>query len=131
MPVILHHAQRSGWSSIAVPAPDDRDMGALHRVRYLNLGVEDAGMPLPDWFFTLGVEAVFEHWATARCPENVLIHCESGAHRSPSLALAVLLVGGSAPDTARRFLTACRPSVGPRYFNNAVRWFERLSGQSR
>ena len=49
--------------------------------------VDDAGIHLPFRFFTLGVEAVAEHWAQGRTRERVLIHCESGAHRSPALAL--------------------------------------------
>jgi hypothetical protein len=33
-------------------------------VRYRNLGVEDSGDPLPDWFFTQGVELVVDHCVT-------------------------------------------------------------------
>lgn len=107
---------------------DDRDMWARHRVRYLNIGVEDAGAPLPEWFFTMGVEAVFEHWVAGRSQGSVLLHCESGVHRSPALALAVLLADGFVPHVARGYLSASRPSVGPRYFDDAVRWFEEFSG---
>ncbi len=33
-------------------------------VTYRNLGVEDSGDPLPDWFFTQGVELVVDHCVT-------------------------------------------------------------------
>jgi hypothetical protein len=100
---------------------DDKAVWARHReVAYINIGVEDAGTPLPDDFFTVGVELVFGHWA--RTQSSVLVHCESGAHRSPALALAVLLVDGFEPETAVRQLTAARPEIRDRYFADAARW---------
>lgn len=100
---------------------DDRDLWA-HRpeVEYVMLGVEDSGVPLPTEFFTTGVELVLEHRTVAQ--SSVLVHCESGAHRSPALALAVLLVDGVDLDVAVRQLTAARPAVRDRYFADAARW---------
>lgn len=100
---------------------DDRDLWAHRReVEYVMVGVEDSGAPLPNAFFTDGVELIFGHWAATQT--NVLVHCESGAHRSPALALAVLLVEGVELEVAVKQLKAARPGVGDRYFKDAVRW---------
>lgn len=101
---------------------DDRELWEGHRnVEYVSIGVEDAGDPLPNDFFTQGVERVFGHWV--RSWSGVLIHCESGSHRSPALALAVLLVDGLELDIAVRQLTTARPAVRDRYFADAARWY--------
>jgi len=36
-------------------------VGTRRRRTYRNLGVEDSGDPLPDWFFMQGVELVVDH----------------------------------------------------------------------
>lgn len=106
---------------------DDREVWAHRRgVEYVMLGVEDSGAPLPTEFFTAGVELVLEHWAVAQ--SSVLVHCESGAHRSPALALAVLLVDGVDLDAAVRQLTTARPTVRDRYFADAAQWYAVFSG---
>lgn len=98
----------------------------LHEVRYLNIGVEDSGDPLPDSFFTEGVDAVFEHWVSRS--GSVFLHCGSGAHRSPALALAVLLVDGKDADTAVGQLLSTRPVARKRYFGDALRWYAIFAG---
>lgn len=106
---------------------DDRDLWAHRReVEYVMLGVEDSGVPLPSEFFTAGVELVLEHRTVAQ--SNVLIHCESGAHRSPALALAVLLIDGVDLDVAVRQLTVARPAVRDRYFADAIGWYGSFAG---
>lgn len=105
---------------------DDSDVWMhLRQVEYVNIGVEDAGEPLPDQFFTEGVERVLGHWTRAR--SSVLIHCKSGAHRSPAIELAVLLVDGRALDVAVWELTSARASVHDRYFADAARWHATCS----
>jgi hypothetical protein len=39
-------------------------VGTRRRRHHRNLGVEDFGDPLPDWFFTQGVEPVVDHCVT-------------------------------------------------------------------
>lgn len=98
----------------------------IPHMRYVNIGVEDAGAPLPGEFFTEGVELVMTHWY--RTTSGVLLHCESGAHRSPALALAVLLVDGATVASATRRLATARPVVRDRYFLNAISWHATYTG---
>jgi protein-tyrosine phosphatase len=109
---------------------DDHALWAHHSgVRYVNTGVEDSGRPLRDSFFTEGVEAVLEH--RARHPEQgVLIHCQSGHHRSPALALAVMRFHYCSFDAAIAQLVTARPVVSDLYFPSATRWWQHYSGEA-
>jgi protein-tyrosine phosphatase len=82
---------------------------ADHEPEILWLAVEDDLLPKPAEFFFQGVGyslAVLER------PENkLLIHCASGIHRAPMLALALLRVLGYARHDAQRVIAARRPQA--------------------
>lgn len=100
---------------------DDENLWQRFGVRYLNIGVEDQGLPLPPVFFTEGTEAIFTHWAFD--DNSVFVHCEFGVARSPALVLAVLLVEGYSEDEATALIRAKRPAISPRYFEDALCWY--------
>lgn len=107
-------------------ADDSLLWAARRRMTYRNLGVEDSGRPLPDEFFTEGVELILEHLVAH--PGAVLVHCEFGSNRSPALAMAVLLADGLEPALATRLVLEARSAARDRYFADAIRWFEWFSG---
>ncbi|MHA3683077.1 hypothetical protein ACXR2W_02300 [Leucobacter sp. HY1908] len=104
---------------------DDAKLWSGLRVDYLSIGVEDSGEPLPRWFFTNGVEAVLEHWASDTT--SVFAHCEFGHARSPALALAILLAEGIPEAQAVQTILSKRQDATRRYFPSALRWFRWFS----
>lgn len=86
---------------------DDRTLTADDRPRILNLGTDDDFLPKPPGLFQLAVDfalAAFEE------PRNkILVHCASGIHRGPMVALAILRVMGFSREDALRLFLARRP----------------------
>lgn len=93
---------------------------------YHDHGIDDSGAPVPGAWFTEGVELIYEHWQLRH--RGVLVHCEVGANRSPSLAFAVLLMIGLEPIVAASTIAAARPDVGLRYAADALRWYASYAG---
>ena len=88
------------------------DYGTLvedDRPRILNLGTDDDFLPKPPGLFQLAVDfalAAFEE------PQNkVLVHCASGIHRGPMVALAILRVLGFSREDALRMILTRRPQA--------------------
>ncbi|WP_149360705.1 protein-tyrosine phosphatase family protein [Lolliginicoccus suaedae] len=105
---------------------DDSAFWGAAGIEYFSHGIEDSGAPIPfDWFST-GVEHILDRWVGQR--RHLLVHCEHGAHRSPSLVYAVLLVLGHRPAVAEHIVLRARPGAFLRYSDDAERWFERFSG---
>lgn len=88
---------------------DDRTLAADDRPRILNLGTDDDFLPKPPGLFQLAVDfalAAFEQ------PQNkVLVHCASGIHRGPMVALAILRVLGFSHQDGIRMILARRPQA--------------------
>ena len=101
---------------------DDSALWQPHGVTYLNLGVEDAGDPLPQWYFSDGIEHIHEHLALH--DSNVLVHCEFGAARSPALMLAVLLTDGVPLSEAQNQILTSRDQATSAYFADAAEWYD-------
>ena len=105
---------REEWSDqdlVVQVAPD---------VRYLHLGIDDAGQCIPgEWF-----DAV-TRWALAALAEDgtsVLLHCHMGINRGPSAGYAVLLALGWDPVAALDAIRAVRPIAHVAYAEDALAW---------
>jgi dual specificity phosphatase 3 len=97
-------------------------------VRYLHLGIDDAGQQVPDEFFDRGVGFIRD--ALTDPSSLVLAHCHMGINRGPSLAYAVLLDAGVDPVAALDQILAVRPVAYIAYAEDALRWHHRRTGAS-
>lgn len=83
----------------------------------------DEGQKMPDRWFADGVDFAL---AAMRDPDaQVLVHCQEGINRGPSLALAVLLALGITPKQARETIRAARPVAWIAYGDQAARWWAK------
>lgn len=88
---------------------DDVAALARHGVDHLHLPTEDHGaVTLP--MLRDGVAFARRHLEAGA---SVLIHCEHGIGRAPTMALCVLVDAGHAPLAALRLLKRRRPIVSP------------------
>lgn len=86
------------------------------------LPTDDDLLPKPAELFFTGVRYALD--ALARPGTKVLIHCASGIHRAPMLALALLRVLGYNRHDALALLQARRPQVHfPEVYLNSVELF--------
>lgn len=95
-------------------------------VRYLHLGVDDAGQRMPDEWFDQGTRFVLE--AMADPDARVLVHCHMGINRGPSMGFAVLLATGWSPVAAHIAIHRVRPIAWIDYWADATRWWARRAG---
>lgn len=107
----------------------DEAFVALHapQVRYVHLGVDDAGQRLPDEWFEAGI-ALAEQVREAG--GLLLAHCHMGINRGPSMAFAVLLAAGWAPTDALERIRTARPIAGIGYAADALDHHHRRTGAS-
>lgn len=86
----LYHYKLLGWSTFNRPKKDDKNYLIYETPNEISLNWVDGGSHLYDWF---GVER-FNHLLdiidTGRKTKKILIHCDLGHSRSPSLALLYL-----------------------------------------
>ena len=83
--------------------------GTDHEPAILWLPTDDDFLPKPFEFFDRGVRYALD---VLDQPESkLLIHCASGIHRGPLLALAILRVLGYDPRTALSLMRARRPQA--------------------
>lgn len=90
---------------------DDRALllSGDHDPVVFDLGTDDDLQPKPAEYFLRGIRFAL---AALEAPENKLfIHCASGIHRGPMVALALLRVLGYGRYEALRLLRARRPQV--------------------
>lgn len=73
------------------------------------LATEDDFEPKPFDYFSRGVD--FAQNALAEPESRLLVHCASGVHRAPMLALAILRVQGFGRREALRMVRARRPEA--------------------
>lgn len=107
----------------------DEAFVALHapQVRYVHLGVDDAGQRLPDEWFDAGI-ALAERVRGAG--GLLLAHCHMGINRGPSMAFALLLADGWAPVDALERIRTARPIAGIGYAADALDHHHRRLGAS-
>ncbi|RYF54697.1 MAG: hypothetical protein EOO27_23030 [Comamonadaceae bacterium] len=98
--------------------------GAPH-IRYLWLGVDDAGQRMPDEWFDRGVA---HSVAAIRRGATVLTHCHMGINRGPSMGFAIMLALGWSPAAALDRIRGRRPIAHVGYAEDAVDWWLRRSG---
>lgn len=106
----LEQLMRAGITHI-INTREEFDDGTLRRPGdrepdILWLGVDDDLMPKPPEFFFRGVRYALD--ALDREENKLLIHCASGIHRGPLVALAVLRVLGYDRHSALRLVKARR-----------------------
>jgi protein-tyrosine phosphatase len=103
---------------------DDRTLrrGGEGEAEILWLPLDDDLLPKPAESFFTGVH--FALAALERPEAKVLIHCASGIHRAPMLALALLRVQGFGRQEAQALLQARRPQVHfPQVYLDSVEAF--------
>ena len=103
-------------------ACDDADDLRRHGIAHLHLPTVDHHAVAQPMLAT-GVD--FVHAWHAR-GERVLIHCEHGIGRAPSLALCVLVAGGLSPNEALTLVKDKRPIISPSRVQYEA-WAEWLS----
>lgn len=95
-------------------------------LHYTHLGVDDAGQPMEDDWFDLGVTAALQ---ALRDPDaRVLVHCHMGVNRGPSMAFAVLLALGFNARRALQAIVEARPIAAVLYAGDALSWWHRREG---
>lgn len=103
---------RSEWTDeafVATHAPD---------VRYVHLGVDDAGQRLAASWFEAGIAVARE--VRARPGARLLAHCHMGVNRGPSMAYALLLDDGWDPVEGLEAIRAARPVAAVGYAADAL-----------
>lgn len=88
---------------------DDHALTDDDQPRILNLGTADDFLPKPPGLFQLAVD--FALAALAEPENKVLVHCASGIHRGPMVALAILRALGFPREAAMRLILARRPQA--------------------
>ena len=78
-------------------------------------GLPDDGLPKPSAWFGKGIGFVLR----AQHQGKVLIHCEAGVNRSPSMAYAVLRAMGRSPIEAADLVLRAVPRANLRYQQDA------------
>lgn len=93
---------------------------SMPQIDYLSIGVEDAGHLMPEEWFDTGTDYALEQIQDGHV---VLIHCQAGINRGPSLAFAVLLAQGWDVTDALDHIRTQRPIVRIAYAEDAVAWW--------
>jgi dual specificity phosphatase 3 len=94
-------------------------------VRYLHLGMDDAGQAVPAEWFDEAVGWALEAIETGG---TVLTHCHMGINRGPSLGFAVLLAQGWDALEALERIREVRPIAFVAYAEDALRWHHAREG---
>lgn len=104
---------------------------ALHapHITYHWLGVDDDGTPRDATWFDAGVGAIHDAWADPTT--KVLVHCQMGINRGPSMGYAAMLANGWHPVEALEAIRRARPIAAVCYATDAVRWWMTKQGASR
>lgn len=92
------------------------------QIDYLHIGVEDAGLRMPDEWFDAGTSYAADRIAKG---DVVLSHCQAGINRGPSLGFAILLTQGLDPIEALDLIRTNRPIARVGYAEDAVHWWLR------
>jgi dual specificity phosphatase 3 len=99
-------------------------------LRYVHLGVDDAGQRMPDVWFDTGTDLVLSRLQEG--PQaRVLVHCHMGVNRGPSMGFAVLLAQGWDPLEALDAIRKARPIAYIGYAEDALDWWLRRKGETR
>ncbi len=107
----LDELKRAGFTHIINTQIEFDDRALLvsgdHEPQLLDLGTDDDFLPKPAELFFRGVRFALD--ALARPSTKLLVHCASGIHRGPMVALAILRALGYRRREALRLIRARRP----------------------
>lgn len=98
---------------------------AKAQIDYLHIGVEDAGLQMPDDWFDEGTDYGLDQIKSGHV---VLAHCQMGINRGPSMGFAILIAQGWDPTEALDLIRARRPIARIAYAEQAVDWWFRKVG---
>jgi dual specificity phosphatase 3 len=90
------------------------------QIDFLSIGVEDAGHRMPDGWFDDGTEYSIDQIEAGHV---VLVHCQAGINRGPSMAFAIMLANGSDTVEALDAVHRARPDARIAYAEDAARWW--------
>ena len=93
-------------------------------IRYVYLGIDDAGQRIPDRWF----DSVLNASEAAADGGGNLVHCHMGINRGPSAAFALLIARGHPPVEAIALIRSRRPIAAVGYAEDALGWWHRRSG---
>jgi len=107
---------------------DDEWFVNLHapHIAYHWLGVDDDGTPRDHDWFEAGVTSIRAAWRQPLA--KVLVHCQMGMNRGPSMGYAAMLATGWDPVEALVAIRAARPIATTFYAPDAVAWWLQRSG---
>lgn len=98
---------------------------AKPNIDYLAVGVEDAGLRMPDDWFDDGTTYGVDQIAAGHV---VLAHCQAGINRGPSMAFAIMIAQGWDAIGALDLIRKVRPVARIGYAEDAVDWWCRKMG---
>jgi dual specificity phosphatase 3 len=116
---------QAGVTHIVDVRSEDDDEWFVHlhapHIDYVWLGVDDDGAPRHDHWFDTGVDHILEAWRNPAA--RVLVHCQMGMNRGPSMGYAAMLATGWDPVDALVTIRAARPIATTIYAPDAVTWW--------
>ena len=95
-------------------------------IHYMDNGVDDHGMAMPDKWFDEGL--AFAQAALEDPNAKLLVHCHMGINRGPSMAYAILLATGWDPIEAITAIRSARPIAAVGYAEDALDWHHHRNG---
>lgn len=101
------------------------DIHAPH-ITYHWFGCDDDGTPRDSDWFEAGVAAILDAWRDPSA--NVMVHCQMGINRGPSMGYAAMLAAGWDPIDALVAIRRARPIAKVFYAVDAVEWWLTRSG---
>lgn len=101
---------------------------AMPQLDYLSIGVEDAGYFMPDEWFDDGISFALDEISQGRV---VLVHCQAGINRGPSMGFLILISQGWDAIDALNLIRQRRPAARASYAEQAIDWWMERTGESR
>lgn len=98
---------------------------AKPKVSYLSIGVEDAGCIMPDEWFDEGVTFALDESSKGGV---VLVHCQAGINRGPSMGFLILVTQGWDAIDALDLIRKRRPIARIAYAEQAIDWWLESTG---
>ncbi|MEC5168546.1 dual specificity protein phosphatase family protein [Glaciihabitans sp. GrIS 2.15] len=106
---------------------DDLDWAteAKPQLSYLSIGVEDAGYVMPHDWFDDGVTFALNEISKGG---TVLVHCQAGINRGPSMGFLILITQGWDTIDALDLIHKRRPIARMAYAAQAIDWWMESTG---
>ncbi|MEN2742502.1 dual specificity protein phosphatase [Microbacterium sp. X-17] len=133
---VLAHRQLDELSAAGIDSiidcryeADDVDWitAAKPQIDYLHIGVQDAGLRMPEDWFDVGTDYALEQIKNGHV---VHVHCQAGINRGPSMAFAILIAQGWDAVEALDHIRSVRQIARIGYAEDAVVWLAAKVGGS-